>query len=131
MFEFLFRSQVSSQDLHSSLHDHRYDGLLHRKVWCYKWDDIKHLEAELALSLERRFENAKLYIKPGIIQTLTEDDNVSISGLKDIDTYKDSALGRVEIGGNYNFNYNLSTYGWINYTYGSNYNATALCFDYG
>ena len=94
----------------------------------YKWDDIKHLEAELALSLERRFDNAKLYIKPGIIQTLTEDDNVSISGLKDIDTYKDSTLGRVEIGGNYNFNYNLSTYGWINYTYGSNYDATALGF---
>ena len=92
----------------------------------YNWDDIKHLEAELALSLERKLENGKVYVKPSVIQTLTKDDNVSISSLKEIGTYKDGTLGRVEIGGNYNFNNSLSGYGWINYTYGSNYNATAL-----
>ena len=92
----------------------------------YKWGDIKQFETELALSLERKLENGKVYVKPSVIQTLTKDDNVSISGLNKIDTYKDGTLGRVEIGGNYNFNNSLSGYGWVNYTYGSNYNATAL-----
>ena len=76
--------------------------------------------------MERKLENGKVYVKPSVIQTLTKDDNVSISSLKEIGTYKDGTLGRVEIGGNYNFNNSLSGYGWVNYTYGSDYNATAL-----
>ena len=92
----------------------------------YKWDDIKHLEAELALSLAKNFENGKVYIKPSVIQTLTDDDKVSITGLNEIDTYHDQTLGRVEIGGNYGFNDNWSAYGWANYTFGSSYDATSL-----
>ena len=92
----------------------------------YKWEDIKHLEAELGLSLSKNFENGKAYIKPSVIQTLTEDDEVSITGLNEIDTYHDQTLGRIEIGGNYGFNDNWSAYGWANYTFGSSYDATAL-----
>ena len=92
----------------------------------YNWGDIKQFEAELAMSLERKIENGKVYVRPSVIQTITRDDNVSISRLKEIATYKDGTLGRIEIGGNYNFNNSLSGYGWINYTCGSNYNATAL-----
>ena len=40
----------------------------------YKWDDIKHLEAELGVKLEKQFDNAKVYVKPSVIQTLTDDD---------------------------------------------------------
>ena len=92
----------------------------------YKWDDIKHLEAELGLSLAKNFENGKVYVKPSVIQTLTDDDKVSITGLNEIDTYHDQTLGRVEIGGNYGFNDNWSAYGWANYTFGSSYDATSL-----
>ncbi len=76
--------------------------------------------------MSKNFENGKAYIKPSVIQTLTEDDEVSITGLNEIDTYHDQTLGRIEIGGNYGFNDNWSAYGWANYTFGSSYDATAL-----
>ena len=92
----------------------------------YKWDNVKHLEAELGLSLAKNFENGKAYIKPGVIQTLTDDDSVSITDLNEVDTYHDQTLGRVEVGADYNFSENLSGYGWANYTFGSSYEATSV-----
>ncbi|MBQ8785073.1 MAG: autotransporter domain-containing protein [Alphaproteobacteria bacterium] len=92
----------------------------------YKWDNIKHLEAELGLSLAKNFENGKAYIKPSVIQTLTDDDSVSITDLNEVDTYHDQTLGRVEVGADYSFSENLSGYGWANYTFGSSYEATSV-----
>lgn len=94
----------------------------------YNYDDIKHLEAELGLSLTKNLENGKVYVKPSVIQSFTSGDEVSITGLNEVDTYHDQTLGRVEFGGNYEFNDSLSVHGWINYTYGSSYDATALGF---
>ncbi len=92
----------------------------------YEWDDIKHLEAELGAKLEKQFDNAKVYIKPSVIQTLTDDDSVIITGLSKADTYHDQTLGRIEIGGRYGFTDALSAYAWANYTFGSSYDAYAL-----
>ncbi len=92
----------------------------------YSWDDIKHLEAELGVKLERGFDNSKIYFEPSVIRTLTGSDKVKISGLNEVTTYKDQTLGRVELGGNYGFTDALHGYAWTNYTFGSNYEATAF-----
>ncbi len=94
----------------------------------YKWDDIKHVEAEAAVKLSQQFENAKVYVKPSLIQTYTDGDSVKISGLNKADTYHDQTLGRIEIGGNYGFTDSLNGYVWSNYTYGSSYDSTAAGF---
>ena len=92
----------------------------------YEWDDIKHLEAELGAKLEQQFDNAKIYIKPSVIQTLTDDDSVLITGLSKADTYHDQTLGRIEVGGRYGFTDALSAYAWANYTFGSSYDAMGI-----
>ncbi|MDO4184033.1 MAG: autotransporter outer membrane beta-barrel domain-containing protein [Rhodospirillales bacterium] len=92
----------------------------------YEWDDIKHLEAELGAKLEKQFDNAKVYVRPSVIRTLTKDDSVLITGLNKADTYSDQTLGRIEIGGRYGFTDALSGYAWANYTFGSSYDAYAL-----
>jgi len=78
----------------------------------YEWEDIKHLEAELGAKLEKQFDNAKVYVKPSVIQTITGDDKVTITGLSKADTYHDQTLGRIEIGGRYGFTDALSAYAW-------------------
>ncbi len=92
----------------------------------YEWDDIKHLEAELGAKLEQQFDNAKIYVKPSVIQTLTDDDSVLITGLSKADTYHDQTLGRIEVGGRYGFTDALSAYAWANYTFGSSYDAMGI-----
>ena len=92
----------------------------------YEWEDIKHIEAELSVKITKRFENGKIYVKPSIIQTLTDGDKVTITNLEETETYKDQTLGRVEVGGNFNLNDKWSAYGWSHYTYGSGYDATAV-----
>ncbi len=91
----------------------------------YDWKDIKHLEAELGVKLEKQSDDAKVYVKPSVIQTITNGDSVRITGLKKLNTYDDQTLGRIELGGRYGFTDALSAYGWVNYTFGSAYKATA------
>ncbi|MBQ8785940.1 MAG: autotransporter outer membrane beta-barrel domain-containing protein, partial [Alphaproteobacteria bacterium] len=92
----------------------------------YEWDDIKHIEIEAGLKLEKHLDCSKVYIKPSVIQTISEDDSVVVTGLKEINTYHDQTLGRIEIGGRLGITNSLYGYGWINYTFGSSYDATAL-----
>ena len=92
----------------------------------YDWKDIKHLEAELGAKLEKQIDYAKIYVKPSVIQTITSGDSVKITGLNKLSTYDDATLGRIELGGRYGFTDALSAYGWVNYTFGSDYYATAF-----
>ena len=92
----------------------------------YSWKDIKHLEAELGAKLEKQIDAAKVYVKPSVIQTVTSGDSVKITGLNKLSTYDDQTLGRIELGGRYGFTDALSAYGWVNYTFGSDYDATAF-----
>ncbi|MDO4184667.1 MAG: autotransporter outer membrane beta-barrel domain-containing protein, partial [Rhodospirillales bacterium] len=82
--------------------------------------------AELGAKLEKQFDNAKVYVRPSVIRTLTKDDSVLITGLNKADTYSDQTLGRIEIGGRYGFTDALSAYAWANYTFGSSYDVYAL-----
>lgn len=92
----------------------------------YKWDDVKFVEAEIGARLDKQFDQGKIYVKPSLIQTFTDGDEVQISGMNHkYDTYKDQTLGRIEVGGRYGFNDNWSGYAWANYTFGSSYDATA------
>ena len=92
----------------------------------YKWSDISHIEAELGAKLTKQFEEAGLYVKPAIIQTLSSNDRVSISGLNKLDTYHDQTLARFEVGGRYGFTDAISGYLWSNYTFGSSYKSGAF-----
>ena len=92
----------------------------------YDWKDVKHLEAELGAKLEKQIDAAKVYVKPSVIQTVTSGDSVKITGLNKLSTYDDQTLGRIELGGRYGFTDALSAYGWVNYTFGSDYDATAF-----
>ncbi len=92
----------------------------------YSWDEIKHLEIEVGAKLERQMFRGDVYIKPSVIQTITNGDSVFITGLGNIDgTYEDQTLFRIEVGGRYNFNTSTYGYAWANYTVGSEYDAIA------
>ena len=72
---------------------------------------------------------AGLYVKPAVIQTIEGDNAARVIGALDAtetDGADDATLGRIEIGGRYGFTTNLSAYGWANYTFGSDYDATAF-----
>jgi len=90
----------------------------------YDWSEIRHVEAEAGVRLEKQFERGKIYIKPSIIRTLTGNDKVKITGMGEADTYHDQTLGRIEVGGRYGFSDAFSGYAWGNYTFGSDYKAT-------
>ena len=92
----------------------------------YSWDEIKHLEIELGAKLEKQMFRGDVYIKPSVVQTVTNGDSVFITGLGNIDgTYEDQTLFRIEVGGRYDFNRNTYGYAWANYTVGSEYDAIA------
>jgi len=92
----------------------------------YDWKDVRHLEAELGAKLEKQIDYAKIYVKPSVIQTITSGNSVKVTGLNKLSTYDDGTLGRIELGGRYGFTDALSVYGWVNYTFGSGYDATAF-----
>ena len=94
------------------------------------YNDIRQVELEAGIKLNKTLitdENyANIYIKPSVVQTIVDGDEVNITGLGDVDTIDDATLGRVEIGGRYGFSANLSVYGWANYTFGSDYDASTF-----
>ena len=94
------------------------------------FDSLKQLEIETAVKLEYRLCQNDLtsvvYIKPGLIQTITGGDEVLISGLGKTEAYHDQLLGRIELGARFGVTESLSGYGWANYTFGSSYGAAAV-----
>ena len=60
------------------------------------------------------------------MQTIVDGDEVNITGLGKVNTLEDETLGRIEFGGRYGFTDQLSAYGWANYTFGSDYDATTV-----
>ncbi len=101
----------------------------------YRQGPIKFSTAELAcikraaklaktFMLDESFAN--VYVKPSVVQTIVDGEDVNITGLGDVEALDDATLGRIEIGGRYGFTTNLSAYGWANYTFGSDYDATTF-----
>ena len=95
-----------------------------------EYDDLKQVELEAGVKLSKAVYTdngaASIYVKPSVVQTLVDGDEVNITKIGKVDTIEDETLGRIEIGGNYGFNDNWSAYGWANYTFGSDYEATSL-----
>ena len=95
-----------------------------------EYDDIRQLELEAGVKLTKGYwlDNgyANVYIKPSVVQTIVGGDKVRVSGLGKIDTLDDATLGRIELGGRYGLSQSLSAYGWANYTFGSDYDATTF-----
>jgi outer membrane autotransporter protein len=89
----------------------------------YDWDDVKYVEAEVSVALNREFAQGRIYVKPGVLQTATDGDSVKITGLDSTSTTKDMTLGRIEIGGRYDLTENISGYGLVHYTVGSDYDS--------
>lgn len=61
-----------------------------------------------------------------MIQTFSDGGDVKVTGLRNVNALKNQTLGRIEIGGRYGFSDKLSAYGWANYTFGSDYDASSL-----
>ncbi len=95
-----------------------------------EYNDLKQVELEAGakFAYTQYTDNGfySLYVKPSVVQTLVDGDEIEVTELGKVDTVEDKTLGRVEIGGNYGFNDNWSAYGWANYTFGSDYEATSL-----
>ncbi len=94
------------------------------------YDDARQIELEAGVKLAKTFMTdesfANVYVKPSVVQTIVDGDEVSITGLGDVEALDDATLGRIEIGGRCGFTTNLSAYGWANYTFGSDYDATTF-----
>ena len=95
-----------------------------------EYNDLKQIELEAGVKLTKAFRldegYANVYVKPSVVQTLVDGDEVTITGLGKVNTLDDETLGRIELGGRYGFTENLSAYGWANYTFGSDYDATTV-----
>ena len=95
-----------------------------------EYNDLKQIELEAGVKLTKAFRldegYANVYVKPSVVQTLVDGDEVNITGLGKVNTLDDETLGRIELGGRYGFTENLSAYGWANYTFGSDYDATTV-----
>ena len=95
-----------------------------------EYNDLKQIELEAGVKLTKAFRldegYASVYIKPSVVQTIVDGDEVNITGLGKTNTLDDETLGRIEFGGRYGFTDQLSAYGWANYTFGSDYDATTV-----
>ncbi len=95
-----------------------------------EYNNLKQIELEAGVKLTKAFRldegYANVYVKPSVVQTLVDGDEVNITGLGKVNTLDDETLGRIEFGGRYGFTDQLSAYGWANYTFGSDYDATTV-----
>ncbi len=91
---------------------------------------LRQLELEAGVKLTKAFVTdegyANVYVKPSVVQTITDGDEVRITGLGKVNTLEDQTLGRIELGGRYGFTEQLSAYGWANHTFGDDYKASTF-----
>ena len=92
-----------------------------------EFDVMHYMEAELGLRFEHLFcrdgWTSKIYAKPSVVQTFASGNRARITGLKQVDTYENQTLGRMEIGAKFGLTPVLSAYTSANYTIGSEYQA--------
>ena len=95
-----------------------------------KYNTLRQLELEAGVKLTKAFVTdegyANVYVKPSVVRTITDGDEVRITGLNKVNTLDDQTLGRVELGGRYGFTEQLSAYGWANHTFGDDYKASTF-----
>lgn len=89
---------------------------------------VNNVELEAALKYEYQFNNEYQlpttgYIKPSVIQTISNGGKVKIDDREYNDTIENETLGRIEIGADAEIIKNFSVGAFGNYTFGSEYNA--------
>lgn len=96
----------------------------------YEYGNVGQLELDIGVKIAKKtwwYDGFyDIYVKPSIVQTLNIGGEVEITNLGSVDALENKTLGRVEVGGTYGFNENISAYGWANYTAGSGYNAASV-----
>ena len=108
----------------------KYDDMSDAYGKTAKYDNIHNVEAEAGVKVEKRWEfgkynMAKLYLKPSIIQNFGQGD-VNITSLDTIEGVENQTLIRGEIGGSLNFENGLTAFGALGYSYGSDYKSTVF-----
>ena len=95
-----------------------------------KYNNLKQVELEAGLKLAHTKYTLNgfyaFHIKPSVVQTLVDGDEINVEELGKVETVDNKTLGRVEVGGTYGFADRWSAYGWSNYTFGSDYDAVSL-----
>jgi hypothetical protein len=80
-----------------------------------EYNDLKQIELEAGVKLTKAFRldegYANVYVKPSVVQTIVDGDEVNITGLGKVNTLDDETLGRIEFGGRYGFTDQLTPYG--------------------
>ena len=66
---------------------------------CVSWNSEAGIKLTKAFVMDEGYAN--VYVKPSVVQTLNDGDEVRITGLGKVNTLEDQTLGRVEIGGRY------------------------------
>lgn len=92
------------------------------------FDTLHYLMAELGVKIEYLFCNGwcsnSLYFKPSIIKEFTSGGMTRIAGIdQDIRSYDDRTLGRLELGGHFEFSPKVSGYTALGYTFGDDYSS--------
>lgn len=89
---------------------------------------VNNVELEAAIKYEYQFNNEYQlpttgYIKPSVIQTISNGGKVKIADREYTDTIENETLGRIEIGADAEIIKNFSVGAFGNYTFGSEYKA--------
>ena len=92
------------------------------------FDTLHYLMAELGTTIEYLFcQNGcsnSLYFKPSIIKEFTSGGMTRITGInQNIRSYDDRTLGRLEMGGKFEFSPKVSGYTAVGYTFGDDYSS--------
>ena len=108
----------------------KYDDVSDSAGKTAQYTPLRQMEAEFGTRLTKTFEvddgYGNVYVKPILVQTFNDGDEVKVTGLRKMGVLKNQTLGRLEVGGRYGFSDYFSAYGWANHTFGSHYRASSL-----
>ena len=94
-----------------------------------KYEDVRNLETEVGVKVEKKFElpegYAKIYVKPSVIQNFGSGD-VEVTSLQEVEGLEDATMGRFELGGSMELSEKWSGYVSTSYTFGSDYENASI-----
>ena len=97
-----------------------------------RFDDMQYVETKAGVKVEylacRKGCANRLYVEPSIIKTFVKGGDVKITNLDNVKGVKEDLLARIEMGGEFTFNEELSGYLSYGYTFSNKYNAYDLLF---
>lgn len=97
------------------------------------YDNAQQIEAEAAVRFNKRLANGRgnVYLQPGVVQVMTSGGNVNITGLREVESFEDELLYRLEIGANVNIADDFHLFGTAVYTFNDQYKDLAFQAGFG